>query len=67
MSSGRHWDTNANTQMRDPAWNKGKRACTATMHPGDAEEYGFSDGQMARVITEAGEEVIEIDFRILQS
>jgi len=61
MSSGRHMDYNANTQMRDPAWNKGKRACTAIMHPGDAEEFGFSDGQMVRVTTEAGEETIELE------
>jgi anaerobic selenocysteine-containing dehydrogenase len=60
MSSGRHMDVNANTQMRDPAWNKGKRACTALMHPGDAEEFGFSDGQMVKVTTEAGEEKIEL-------
>jgi anaerobic selenocysteine-containing dehydrogenase len=60
MSSGRHWDVNANTQMRDPAWNRGKRACTALMHPGDAEEFGFSDGQMVKVTTEAGEEKIEL-------
>jgi anaerobic selenocysteine-containing dehydrogenase len=60
MSSGRHWDVNANTQMRDPAWNKGKRACTALMHPGDAEEFGFSDSQMVKVTTEAGEEKIEL-------
>ncbi len=60
MSSGRHWDVNANTQMRDPAWNYGKRACAALMHPGDAEESGFSDGQMIRVTTEAGEEIIEL-------
>jgi len=60
MSSGRHWDVNANTQMRDPAWNKGKRACTALMHPGDAEEFGFNDGQMVKVTTEAGEEKIEL-------
>jgi anaerobic selenocysteine-containing dehydrogenase len=61
MSAGRHWDVNANTQMRDPEWNKGRRACTMTMHPDDAKGFGFSDGQMARVITEAGEEVIEIE------
>jgi anaerobic selenocysteine-containing dehydrogenase len=60
MSSGRHMDYNANTQMRDPAWNKGKRACTAIMHPGDAEKFGFSDGQMVKVTTEAGEEKIEL-------
>jgi len=62
MSSGRHMDYNANTQMRDPAWNKGKRACTAIMHPGDAEEFGFSDGQMVKVTTEAGTEQIELQI-----
>jgi len=62
MSSGRHMDYNANTQMRDPAWNKGKRACTAIMHPGDAEKLGFSDGQMVKVTTEAGEERIELEL-----
>ena len=60
MSSGRHMDYNANTQMRDPAWNKGKRACTALMHPGDAEQLGLNDGQMIKVATEAGEETIEL-------
>jgi anaerobic selenocysteine-containing dehydrogenase len=60
MSSGLHWDLNANTGMRDPDWNKGKRACTALMNPGDAEEFGFSDGQMIKVTTEAGEETIEL-------
>ena len=54
-------DMNANTNMRDPAWNEGKRACTVIMHPEDAEEQGFSDGQMVKVITEAGEETIELE------
>ena len=61
MSSGRHWDTNANTQMRDPVWNRNKRACTATMHPVDAEKYNFKDGQMVKVTTEAGWETIELE------
>ncbi|MBU1902066.1 MAG: molybdopterin-dependent oxidoreductase [Proteobacteria bacterium] len=60
MSSGRHMDYNANTQMRDPAWNKGKRACTAIMHPGDAEKLGLNDGQMVKVTTEASEETVEL-------
>jgi anaerobic selenocysteine-containing dehydrogenase len=62
MSSGRHMDYNANTQMRDPAWNKGKRACAAIMNPWDAEKFGFSDGQMVKVTTEAGEEKIEVEL-----
>jgi anaerobic selenocysteine-containing dehydrogenase len=62
MSSGRHWDVNANSQMRDPAWNRGRRACTVTMHPDDAKKHGFSDGQMVKVKTEAGEEIIELEI-----
>jgi len=62
ISSGRHFDGNANTQMRDPEWNRGKRHCTLLMHPDDAEKEGLSDGQMVRVITEAGEEVIELQI-----
>ena len=61
MSAGRHMDMNANTNMRDPAWNKGKRACTALIHPEDADKKGFSDGQMVKVVTEAGEENIELE------
>ena len=61
MSSGRHWDVNANTQMRDPDWNKGRRACTLTIHSKDAEKYGLKEGQMVRVTTEAGEEIIELE------
>jgi len=62
MSSGRHMDYNANTGMRNPAWNQGKRACTAIMHPIDAEKLGFEDGQMVKVTTGAGQETIELEI-----
>jgi anaerobic selenocysteine-containing dehydrogenase len=62
VSSGRHFDGNANTQMRDPEWNKGKRYCTLIMHPDDTAKQGLTDGQMVRVITEAGDEVIELQI-----
>jgi len=62
LSSGRHFDYNANTHMRDPEWNKGKRACTLILHPEDADRLGLKDGQMVKVITEAGEEVIELEI-----
>jgi anaerobic selenocysteine-containing dehydrogenase len=61
LMAGRHMDMNANTGMRDPAWNEGRRPCTLAMNPADAEKYGFSDGQMVKVITEAGEERIEVE------
>jgi anaerobic selenocysteine-containing dehydrogenase len=61
LMAGRHMDMNANTGMRDPAWNQGRRPCTLAMHPVDAEKFGFADGQMVKVITEAGEETIEVE------
>jgi anaerobic selenocysteine-containing dehydrogenase len=62
ISSGRHFDFNANTLMRDPEWNKGKRACTLVMHPIDADEHQLVDKQMVKVITEGGEEVVELEI-----
>ncbi|MFC1916890.1 molybdopterin dinucleotide binding domain-containing protein, partial [Chloroflexota bacterium] len=61
LMAGRHMDMNANTQMRDPAWNKGRRACTLAMNPADAEKLGFADRQMVKIITDAGEETIEVE------
>jgi anaerobic selenocysteine-containing dehydrogenase len=61
LLSGRHMDMNSNTAMRDPAWNEGRRSCTLAMNPADSERFGFSDGQMVKVITEAGEETIEVE------
>ena len=56
LNAGRHMDYNANTLMRNPDWNKGKRACTVAMNPQDATEMGLNDGQKVRVTTEAGSE-----------
>ena len=61
LIAGRHMDCNANTLMRDPSWNRGKRACTLAMHPEDAGSSGFEDGQIVKVITEAGAETIELE------
>jgi anaerobic selenocysteine-containing dehydrogenase len=62
LQAGRHMNMNANTIMRDPAWNEGKRACTLAIHPEDAAGLGVSDGQLVRVITEAGEVTIEAEL-----
>ena len=61
LMAGRHISTNANTLMRDPAWNEGKRACTLAMHPTDATALKLKDGQQVRVTTEAGSEEIELE------
>jgi len=62
LMAGRHTDKNANTLMRDPAWNEGKRACTLAMHPDDATTLNLNDGQHVRVTTEAGTEEIELEI-----
>ena len=61
LNAGRHMDYNANTLMRDPAWNKGKRACTLAMHPEDAQALDLSDGQAVRVVTPAAVETAELE------
>jgi anaerobic selenocysteine-containing dehydrogenase len=62
LQAGRHISTNANTLMRDPAWNAGRRACTLAMHPDDAATLLITDGQTVRVITEAGQVDIEAEI-----
>ena len=61
LMAGKHIDKNANTLMRDPAWNEGKRDCTITMHPEDAAALNLKDGQQVKVTTEAGSEEIELE------
>jgi anaerobic selenocysteine-containing dehydrogenase len=60
LNAGRHMDTNANTLMRNPDWNRGKRACTVALCPADAVALGLHDGQQVRVTTESGSEVGEL-------
>ena len=60
LNAGRHMMTNANTLMRNPEWNKDKRACTVALNPLQAEALGLHDGQQVRVATESGSEVGEL-------
>ena len=61
LMAGRHFNMNANTLMRNPAWNEGKRDCTVMMHAADAETLNVKDGQKVRVTTEAGSVEIEVE------
>jgi anaerobic selenocysteine-containing dehydrogenase len=62
LMAGRHMDMNANTLMRNPGWNKERRACTLAIHPHDAEALGLEDGSPARVVSAAGEVEIEVEI-----
>lgn len=61
LHAGRHMQYNANTLMRNPEWNAGKRACTIAMHPDDAVALKLVDGQQVRVVTEAGSDTGELE------
>ncbi|MBU1168385.1 MAG: molybdopterin-dependent oxidoreductase [Proteobacteria bacterium] len=61
LNAGRHMDTNINTLMRNPEWNKGKRACTVAINPTDAQKLSLDNGDSVRVTTEAGSAVGEIE------
>ncbi len=60
LNAGRHMMTNANTLMRNPEWNKEKRACTVAVNPLEAAALGLNDGQQVRVTTESGSEIGEL-------
>ncbi len=62
LQAGRHNDTNANTLMRDPAWNQGRRVGTLAMHPDDAADLDLVDGQRVEVCTEAGTLTAELEL-----
>ncbi len=62
LNAGRHAPVVANTQLRNPAWLRGRRACTLAMHPDDAAALDIADGDVVRITTEAGSESIELEI-----
>ncbi len=62
LAAGRHTDDNANTLMRDPSWNEGRRSCTLAMHPHDAQKLRLQDKQAVRVETRAGAVECELEL-----
>lgn len=61
LVAGCRTDMNANTLMRDPSWNKNRRACALSMNPEDAQKLGLEDGRVVKITTEAGSEKIELE------
>jgi len=60
LMAGWHNDNNANTLMRDPAWNEGRRVGCLAVHTRDADKLGISDGEQVRLSTRAGTETVEV-------
>lgn len=61
LNAGRHMDTNSNTLMRNPEWNRSRRACAIALSPEDAGSLGLTDGQTVRITTAAGSEQGELE------
>jgi anaerobic selenocysteine-containing dehydrogenase len=61
FSAGRHSNITVNTQLRNPEWNRGRRACVLAMNPEDAKSMNLTDGQKVRITTEAGSEEVELE------
>jgi anaerobic selenocysteine-containing dehydrogenase len=57
-------DMNANTLMRNPTWNEGRRACTLQIHPDDADPLGITDGASVWVFTDVGE--VELEAQVTE-
>jgi anaerobic selenocysteine-containing dehydrogenase len=62
LNAGRHKPENANTLMRNPHWNKGRRTCTLAMNPADAEALQLKDGETVRITTQVATEEIVIEI-----
>ena len=61
LMAGNHMEMVANSIMRDPAWNKGRRSCTMRIHPEDAQKLGITDKDLAVIETEAGAATLEAE------
>lgn len=61
LNAGRHKPENANTLMRKPDWNRGKRTCTLAMHPEDAHTSNLTDGETVKIVTETASDQIELE------
>jgi len=61
LMAGNHMEMVANTIMRDPAWNKGRRPCTMRIHPDDAKELGIADSEEVFIETEEGSAMVEAE------
>lgn len=62
LHSGLHVDTNANSTLRNPEWNKKHRWSTMLINAADAERLGIADGATARVTTRNASVEIEAEI-----
>jgi anaerobic selenocysteine-containing dehydrogenase len=62
LVAGRHFPYNANSIMRDPAWNDHEQVCTLLMSQEDALNLTIHDGQEAWITTKAARVRIPVEI-----
>ncbi len=61
LMAGNHMEMVANSIMRDPAWNRGRRFCTLRIHPTDAQSLGIVNGDEVWIETDAASAKVEAE------
>ncbi len=62
LAAGERRANTANCAIRDPRWLDSSEATALTIHPSDAAKLGGADGCHVRIITKAGEAVVNISY-----
>ncbi|MDO4539598.1 MAG: molybdopterin-dependent oxidoreductase [Syntrophomonadaceae bacterium] len=62
LHSGLHHETVANTNLRNPAWNRGRDADAMFMNEKDAATLGIADGEKVRIVTKASAAEIAVEI-----
>ncbi len=62
LSAGERRSFTANTIMRNPEWRKKDRAGALRINPGDAQELGLSEGDLAKLTTKRASVEVEVEL-----
>jgi len=62
LSAGERRSFTANTIFRNPEWRKKDRAGALRINPGDAQELGLSEGDLAKLTTKRASVEVEVEL-----
>ena len=62
LSSGYRYEAGVNNAMRNPGVNRFRKVFTLLMHPEDARQFGFADGETVKLSTNKGSIEIPVEY-----
>jgi anaerobic selenocysteine-containing dehydrogenase len=62
LAAGERRANTANCAIRDPAWLDSNDATSLAIHPDDATKIGVADGGNIKIVTKAGEAIVDICY-----